>query len=436
MENKVDSQKESDTKVAQTDTTKAADAPTQVAKKFNVIGYWQLFKYCSGWEKVLIWISIFTAIAQGAMMPISTLMFGEMSNSFNTSNSEQSRSEESSKIALKLLLVRLGSLVSAFLSCWIWGFIGNRLTVRVKKMYFQSLLDQEMGWFDVENPMKMTTSYIENMHKFDGAVGTKNQMLISSVSMSISGFIIGYVKGWWFALIVTMSFPIVMVGFIFFIIIIQKQSVVTKQNYENAGALAEQCLTSIRTVKSLRGEQYEVSLYNQFVEAARIAGTRFGFISAISFGFFNFTIFVTYGLNYWIGSLLVEKPVFNDNVGVNYNVGDVVTIFFSVITGAMSIGGTSPSSQAIAMGREAAYSIYQVIERKSKIPLNDPNGHVPQDIEGDIEFRDVEFSYPSRPETKVLNGLSLKIPKGKKVALVGETFFPLGILRLSPFNTL
>src|SRR3990167_10591354 len=73
------------------------------------------------------------------------------------------------------------------------------------------------------------------------------------------------------------------------------------------------------------------------------------------------------------------------------------------------------------MGREAAYSIYQVIERKSKIPLNDPNGHVPQYIEGDIEFRDVEFSYPSRPETKVLNGLSLKIPKGKKVALVGET---------------
>lgn len=138
-----------------------------------------------------------------------------------------------------MFLVGLGTLVSAFLATFFWSFVGERIMVRVRKQYFRSIIGQELGWFDVESAEKMTTRFIENMSKLEGAVGRKNHMLVFSLAMVIGGFAIGFYKGWWFALIVTMSFPIIMIGMISFVVVLQMESVVTKKNYEEAGACSE-----------------------------------------------------------------------------------------------------------------------------------------------------------------------------------------------------
>src|SRR3990167_9314084 len=402
------------------------DMAKEEAKKkentpINTVGYWALYRYATTMERCLVALAFVMSCGQGALMPVFSLIFGDMTSDFGEDKTPEQRRSLASKTALNMFYVGLGTLGSAFIATLAWSYVGNQINSRVRKMYFEAIVGQEMGWFDVENASKMTTAYIENMHKFEGAVGRKNHVLIMSLSMTLAGFIIGFYKGWWYSLIVTLSFPIVMIGMIGFLIVMQKESVFTKQNYEMAGSYSEQALGAIKTVRSLNGEEHELSLYARCIETAKAASIKFGFLSGFSYGVFYAAVFISYGLNYWIGSVLVDRQVYNGNAKRDYNVTDIVTIFFSVITGAFAVGNTSPASKALAMGQEAAYTIYQLLERKSKIPLNDPNGHVPQDIEGDIEFRDVEFSYPSRPETKVLNGLSLKIPKGKKVALVGET---------------
>ena len=63
----------------------------------------------------------------------------------------------------------------------------------------------------------------------------------------------------------------------------------------------------------------------------------------------------------------------------------------------------------------------QIIDRQSKIDPFDPSGEKPKEIIGDVEFREVHFNYPSRPEVPILRGLNLSIPRGKTVALVGES---------------
>jgi ATP-binding cassette subfamily B (MDR/TAP) protein 1 len=125
----------------------------------------------------------------------------------------------------------------------------------------------------------------------------------------------------------------------------------------------------------------------------------------------------------------------------------VVSTFFSVLMGAFAIGQAGPGIQAFASGRAAAYKIFtvwrrerrerregeeicrelfslfsfQIIDRPSKIDPFDPAGEKPSELSGDIEFREVHFTYPSRTEVPVLRGLSLRIPRGKTVALVGES---------------
>ena len=67
--------------------------------------------------------------------------------------------------------------------------------------------------------------------------------------------------------------------------------------------------------------------------------------------------------------------------------------------------------------------MFSIIDKKSEIDIfDDKKGVILEKIDGSVEFRDVFFNYPSRPDAKILNGLSLCIPAGKTVALVGSRF--------------
>lgn len=74
-----------------------------------------------------------------------------------------------------------------------------------------------------------------------------------------------------------------------------------------------------------------------------------------------------------------------------------------------------------AAGQAAAFKMFETINRKPKIDAYDTNGLKLDDIRGDIELRDIYFSYPARPEEQIFNGFSLSIASGTTAALVGQS---------------
>lgn len=86
-----------------------------------------------------------------------------------------------------------------------------------------------------------------------------------------------------------------------------------------------------------------------------------------------------------------------------------------------SLGQTSPCVTAFAAGQAAAYKMFETIKRKPLIDAYDVNGKVLEDIRGDIELKDLHFSYPARPDEDIFDGFSLFIPSGATAALVGES---------------
>jgi len=76
---------------------------------------------------------------------------------------------------------------------------------------------------------------------------------------------------------------------------------------------------------------------------------------------------------------------------------------------------------AFAAGRAAAYKMFETIERKPVIDAFNKSGKVLDDLRGDIELKDVYFSYPTRPDEQIFNGFSLCIPSGMTAALVGQS---------------
>lgn len=86
-----------------------------------------------------------------------------------------------------------------------------------------------------------------------------------------------------------------------------------------------------------------------------------------------------------------------------------------------AMGQASPCLSTFAAGQVAAYKMFEAINRKPLIDSYDTKGLQLDNIQGDIELRDVYFSYPARPDELIFNGLSLSISHGTKLALVGES---------------
>lgn len=96
--------------------------------------------------------------------------------------------------------------------------------------------------------------------------------------------------------------------------------------------------------------------------------------------------------------------------------------FFGLIVGADNIARTAPYLESFAAARGAATSIFNVIDRKTKIDAMSSDGKMINfGIRGDICYKNVVFNYPSRPDVDILRGLTLNIYAGETVALVGSS---------------
>ena len=94
-----------------------------------------------------------------------------------------------------------------------------------------------------------------------------------------------------------------------------------------------------------------------------------------------------------------------------------------MIYGAAVVGQSAVFSADYTKAKIAAANIFKLIDRQAAISTNNNNylNEKPSECNGEIAFRGVHFSYPNRPEAKILNGLSLKAQKGQTVALVGSS---------------
>jgi ATP-binding cassette subfamily B (MDR/TAP) protein 1 len=130
---------------------------------------------------------------------------------------------------------------------------------------------------------------------------------------------------------------------------------------------------------------------------------------------------LTYAGGFYAGAKLIEHKITNINSGEIYTLSNIITVFFTLLTSFQCIGMINSPMNAITKGRVSAATIFAILDQKPGIKQKDPKKITPESLKGDIEFRNVKFNYPSRPKVKVLDGINLKIPQGKKIALVGHT---------------
>ncbi|KAH6826593.1 P-glycoprotein 11 [Perilla frutescens var. hirtella] len=291
---------------------------------------------------------------------------------------------------------------------------GERQAARIRSLYLATILRQDVGFFDKEsNTGEVVGRMSGDTVLIQDAMGEKVGKFIQLVSTFLGGFVIAFIKGWLLTLVMLSSIPLMVISGGSMALLLSKMASHSQDAYAKAATLVEQTIGSIRTVASFTGEKRAVADYDKSLVKAYKTGVHEGLATGLGLGSFMFIIFCSYALAIWFGAkMILEK---------GYTGGDVINVIFAVLTGSMSLGQTSPCLSAFAAGQAAAFKMFETIKRKPDIDAYDMSGRVIEDVRGDIEFRDVHFCYPARPDEQVFRGFSLSISSGSTVALVGQS---------------
>jgi ATP-binding cassette subfamily B (MDR/TAP) protein 1 len=239
--------------------------------------------------------------------------------------------------------------------------------------------------------------------------------LIRYNSTFIAGLLVGFINGWKMSLVMLSVVPLLAACGAFIMKVMASIGTIGQAAYADAGAIANEAVSGIKTVASFSGEDHEVKRYSSKLDKAMAVGVKRGFLNGLGLGLMMAIIFWTYALAMWYGGELVADG--------EYTGGKVLTVFFSVLMGAFALGQTSPSQQALAKGQAAAAKLFETINRKPEIDGTSDEGKriSPEAFVGQIQLNNIHFHYPTRPDSKVLRGLNLSIREGQMIALVGPS---------------
>nr|XP_023658307.1 multidrug resistance protein 1-like [Paramormyrops kingsleyae] len=291
----------------------------------------------------------------------------------------------------------------------------TRQTKRIRERYFHSVIHQQMGWFDIHQIGVLITRLTDDINTINEGLGDKICLFVQYFCTFIASIIIGFIKGWKLTLVILAVSPLHAGSAALWSTIIASLTSKELSAYAKAGAVAEEILVAIRTVVAFNGQKKAVEKYESNLEEAKNFGVKKAIATNGTMGLSQFFMLSTYALAFWYGrKLTVDEPE-------NYSIGQVLTVFSAVMIATSSLGRGIPILESIAKARGAACEIYKTIDLPRPIDSSSKEGHKPETVKGDIEFKNIHFSYPSRKDVKILQGVNLVVPRGKTIALVGAS---------------
>ncbi|XP_030885490.1 bile salt export pump [Leptonychotes weddellii] len=392
------------------------------------VGFFQLFRFSSTTDIWLMFVGSLCAFLHGLSHPGVLLIFGTMTDVFIEYDTELQELKIPGKACVNNTIVWINSslnqnvtngtrcglldiesemirfasyyagialvvLITGYIQICFWVIAAARQIQKMRKVSFRKVMRMEIGWFDCNSVGELNTRFSEDINKVNDAIADQMAIFIQRMTTSICGFLLGFYQGWKLTLVIISVSPLIGIGAAIIGLSVSKFTDYELKAYARAGSVADEVISSMRTVAAFGGEKKEVERYEKNLVFAQRWGIRKGIVLGFFTGFMWCLIFLCYALAFWYGSKLVLEDG-------EYTPGTLVQIFLSILLGALNLGNASSCLEAFATGRAAATGIFQTIDQKPNIDCMSEEGYKLDRIKGEIEFHNVTFHYPSRPEVK------------------------------------
>lgn len=308
-----------------------------------------------------------------------------------------------------VVLTALAIVARSYLLNW----IGERVVADIRKAVFERVLSLDVGFFETTRSGEIISRLTSDTALLQIVVGSTLAMSLRTSLLVIGGVVMLAVTSPALTGLVLVGLPVVIGPAWIMGRRVRRLSRASQDRIADVGAYVDEVIHGIRTVQAFCHEPVDSRRYGDQVEAAFSVAMRRSLTSALLSGVATFLTFGAIGVVLWIGGHQVLAGTLSG--------GELSAFLFYAIVVAGAVGSLSDLIGQLLRGAGASERLMELLEvRPAVLPPEQPQA-LPAEPRGEIELERLKFIYPSRPDTAALDGLSLVVEPGERLALVGPS---------------
>jgi ATP-binding cassette, subfamily B, bacterial len=319
-------------------------------------------------------------------------------------------------------LARIGWLMAGLLI--IQGFISYfRVTLfakvseygiaDMKQALYQKLVSLPITFFEKSRVGELVSRINSDIERLYSTFSVTLGEFVRQVIILISGILILALTTWKLAVVMLLTFPVIVVGAMIFGRFIRKMAKERQSQIAETNIILNETMQAINAVKAFTNETFEVLRYGKANRKSVETSMKFASWRAI---FATFIVVVLFGSLFfvlWEGAAMLQKG--------EITAGELIMFFTytAIIGGAIAGLGNFYTELVGAIG--ATERVREILNTGSEVMVKEVPILPERRLKGNIEFKNVQFRYPTREDVEVLKGLNMTVKEGQKVALVGPS---------------
>lgn len=362
-------------------------------------------------EKWKLTGAVFLLFISSAVTMSVPFCMGKVIDIIYTSDPETMKANLTAVTQVLLLMFTFGAAAN-FGRVYLMQTTGYRITQKLRVELFSSIVKQEVAFFDKNqtgeliNRLSADTSLVGNSLSLNISDGLR-----SGVSVIAGVSLMFYVSSD-LALLGLATVPPIAGLTIIYGRYIRKITSSIQDALAGSTQVAEERIANIRTVRAFAQEAKEVLTYQNRINSVLTIMYKESLLKGVFFGATGLSgNIIVLSVLYYGGLLMVNSQI---------TVGELSSFLLYAAYVGISLGGLTSAYSEVMKGLGASTRLWQIIDRVPAIPLS--TGIIPVgNTVGEVEFCNVTFRYPLRPEVFIFNHFSLKVPSGSVTAVVGSS---------------
>ncbi|KAJ3013123.1 UNVERIFIED_CONTAM: hypothetical protein HDU68_000865, partial [Siphonaria sp. JEL0065] len=339
---------------------------------------------------------ILLVLIDGVLQPLRNYLLGQFVDVLSKGSGNTSTLTINALI-LSLLTLLVGSIQQTAWSTVLHDVVG----IQLRKRTVLSILSSSQT-----APTNLAQS-LQNIQTSQKIAQEHVPAILQCLVLFLAGLTVAMNTSIKLSLAILLSFPFVAVILSRMWVTARNNDITSNNAVMAASRMAHELLTNVETVLSLNMQDSELARYKSLLLKCLTVQKENGIVNGMGWGTYHCTMFMAFAVAFWVGGSLVNEGVLTS--------GGVLVCFSQLAVGITALGNIGAHTQAL---REAEVLLEGVIAPEE---LKTKEDAVLDRVEGRIEFRDVSFSYPSRPDCLILDSFNLVVEPGSFTAIVAES---------------